>query len=220
MTSRKGTACTGFQIPALSLTRHMASGAHYSGSLSLLPDAENKGADTHSTGCRENQMTHAGKVPKMTSGPQEVCAHIAQTHSHSHIHTHHTHNLTHTHTHTHTHTPSYLQHLLPNRNSHCSICFLCKEVGKPSSQTLQRDDPMWPDALAFQKTHPCVSLDRNPQGKSWGEIKPQGVRGRSSGEIQTISCSRSCDSHHQTAHDLRGVSASLPPAQDHRTSSS
>ena len=55
-------------------------------------------------------------------------------------------------THPHTHTPpSYLQHLLPNRNSHCSICFLCKEVGKPSSQPLQRDDPMWPDALAFQK---------------------------------------------------------------------
>ena len=26
--------------------------------------------------------------------------------------------------------------------------------------------------------------------------------------------------HHQTAHGLRGVSAGLPPAQDHRTSSS
>ena len=111
------------------------------------------------------------------------------THTLSHIHT------SHPQSHPHTHTPpSYLQHLLPNRNSHCSICFLCKEVGKPSSQPLQRDDPMWPDALAFQKAHPCVSLDRNPQGKSWGEIEPQGVRDRSSGEIRTISCSRSCES--------------------------
>ena len=181
MTSRKGTGSIdrpGFQIPALSLTSRVASGARYSGSLSLLPDAENKGADTHSTGCHEDQMTHAGKVPKMTSGRQEVCAHLAQTHTLSHAHTSHP-----QHTHTHTHTPSYLQHLLPNRNSHCSISFFCKDVGKPSSLPLRRDDPMWADVLAFQKAHPCVSLDRNPQGKSWGEIRPQGVRGRPSREV-------------------------------------
>ena len=100
MTSRKGTGSIdrpGFQIPALSLTSRVASGARYSGSLSLLPDAENKGADTHSTGCHEDQMTHAGKVPKMTSGRQEVCAHLAQTHALSHAHTSHP---QHTHTHT------------------------------------------------------------------------------------------------------------------------
>lgn len=212
MTSRKGTGCTdrpGFHIPALSLPRHVASGTHYSGSLSLLPDAENKGADTHSTGCREDQMTHAGKVPKMTSGRQEVCAHPAQTHAHCLTYTHITPTITHTHTHitptiTHTHPPSYLWHLLLNRDSHCSICFVCKEVGKPSSRPLQREDATWPEGLAFQEAHPCVSLNRNPQGKSWGEIKPQGGRGRPSGEIRTISCSRSCDSHHQTAHSLRG----------------
>lgn len=71
VTSRKGTGRTdrpGFQIPALSLTSRVASGARYSGSPSLLPDAENKGAATNSTGCHEDQMTHAGKVPKMTSG--------------------------------------------------------------------------------------------------------------------------------------------------------
>ena len=105
MTSGKGTGCTdrpGFHIPALSLTRRVASGTHYSGSLSLLPDAENKGADTHSTGCREDQMTHAGKVPKMTSGRQEVCAHTAQTHAHCLTYTHITPTITHT------HTPSYL----------------------------------------------------------------------------------------------------------------
>lgn len=127
VTSRKGTGCTdrpGFQIPALSLTRHMASGAHYSGSLSLLPDAENKGADTHSTGCREDQMTHAGKVPKMTSGPQEVCAHIAQTHSHSLTYTHITPTITPTHTHTPILSPApspqqkqSLQHLLSLQKS-------------------------------------------------------------------------------------------------------
>ena len=107
MTSRKGTGSAdrpGFQIPALSLTSRVASGARYSGSLSLLPDAENKGADTHSTDCHEDQMTHAGKVPKMTSGRQEVCAHLAQTHSRSLTYTHITPTSnTHTHTHTHTH---------------------------------------------------------------------------------------------------------------------
>ena len=109
VTSRKGTGSAdrpGFQIPALSLTSRVASGARYSGSLSLLPDAENKGADTHSTGCHEDQMTHAGKVPKMTSGRQEVCAHLAQTHSRSLTYTHITPTSnTHTHTHKHTHTP-------------------------------------------------------------------------------------------------------------------
>ena len=112
MTSGKGTGCTdrpGFHIPALSLTRRVASGTHYSGSLSLLPDAENKGADAHSTGCHEDQMTHAGKVPKMTSGRQEVCAHTAQTHAHCLTYTHITPTITHiTPTITHTHTPSYL----------------------------------------------------------------------------------------------------------------
>ena len=106
MTSRKGTGSAdrpGFQIPALSLTSRVASGARYSGSLSLLPDAENKGADTHSTGCHEDQMTHAGKVPKMTSGRQEVCAHLAQTHSRSLTYTHIT-PTSNTNTHTHTHT--------------------------------------------------------------------------------------------------------------------